>query len=96
MRLGSLDVTPFAADVDECADAKLHICNNATELCINEPGGYRCVKRDAPAPLAARGPTGPTLTASPGTPTTSARCGPGYVFSFHSGKCVGECQCSPV
>ncbi|XP_052124125.1 fibulin-1-like [Frankliniella occidentalis] len=74
-------------DVDECADAKLHICNNVTELCINEPGGYRCVKRDSPAPLSASPP------AVPARPLGAGRCDPGYMYSFHNQKCVDEDEC---
>ncbi|CAG2056379.1 unnamed protein product, partial [Timema podura] len=28
-------------DIDECFE-KIHVCNLASEACINEPGGYRC------------------------------------------------------
>ncbi|KAE8752650.1 hypothetical protein FOCC_FOCC000772 [Frankliniella occidentalis] len=80
-------VCPPATDVDECADAKLHICNNVTELCINEPGGYRCVKRDSPAPLSASPP------AVPARPLGAGRCDPGYMYSFHNQKCVDEDEC---
>ena len=34
-----------SADINECEEGT-HVCNIATEICLNEPGGYRCGKKN--------------------------------------------------
>ncbi|XP_071442617.1 fibulin-1-like [Hetaerina americana] len=31
----------LCVDIDECSE-NIHVCSKTTEICINEPGGYRC------------------------------------------------------
>ncbi|XP_046406118.1 fibulin-1-like isoform X2 [Ischnura elegans] len=32
-------------DIDECSE-NIHVCSKSTEICINEPGGYRCSSKN--------------------------------------------------
>ncbi|PSN57306.1 Fibulin-1 [Blattella germanica] len=38
----------FCVDVNECEEGT-HVCNLASEACLNEPGGYRCGKKNSTA-----------------------------------------------
>ncbi|XP_037077300.1 fibrillin-3-like isoform X2 [Pollicipes pollicipes] len=67
-------------DIDECAEGT-HLCNRATERCVNEEGGYRC--REARAP--------------PEPPRGSTDCDDGFRLSTTFGRCldVDECREQP-
>nr|CAD7426279.1 unnamed protein product [Timema monikensis] len=68
----------FDHDIDECFE-KIHVCNLASEACINEPGGYRCGAKSG----------------QDKQPTTDAqKCPPGFREHPVTKSCVDVDECA--
>ncbi|CAH0746876.1 unnamed protein product [Bemisia tabaci] len=80
------NVQNTCTDIDECKE-ELHLCNEATESCVNVPGGYRCVARQHSS----------STRQTKSKATYSTQCDIGYVFNEEENKCVdfNECETAP-
>ncbi|XP_063219441.1 fibulin-1-like [Bacillus rossius redtenbacheri] len=77
---GYRKISNVCEDIDECL-TNTNVCNPAEEVCINEPGGYRCGAK----------PWGPVATQRP---SQVPSCGAGYAYSSNRSICMDIDECS--
>lgn len=64
----------FSSDINECEE-NIHVCNEASEQCVNAPGGYRCVEYEFT-----------TVAAT----TSLLSCETGYKLNRSTNTCQGK------
>ncbi|XP_060536861.1 fibulin-1-like [Cylas formicarius] len=83
------DTTYVCEDIDECQE-DIELCQDH-EICVNEDGGYKCVKVGPPGNKFGNVNQYTTPNVNPYSPLS---CPPGYKFNFTQNTCddINECQ----